>query len=88
MTLPQSNGKMVLVFDINGYIAFSISLELLKEGYTLCETARTIKSMKALLQGAYKEYADCCEMIVVSDMTVPRAFNKAVKGMKICFYSH
>ncbi len=79
MTLPQSNGKMVLVSGINGYIASSIGLR---------ETARTIKSMKALLQGAYKEYADCCKMIVVSDMTVPGAFDEAVKGMKICFYSH
>lgn len=79
---------MVLVSGINGYIASSINLKLLKEGYTLRETARTTKSMKALLQGAYKEYADRCKMIVVSDMTVPGAFNKAVKGMEICFYSH
>jgi len=88
MTLPQSNGKTVLVSGINGYIAFSIGLELLKEGYTLRGTARTTKSMEALLEGAYKEYADRCEMIVVPDMTVPGAFDKAVKGMEICFYSH
>ncbi|KAI9873487.1 MAG: hypothetical protein M1830_000349 [Pleopsidium flavum] len=71
MILPQSNGKTVLVSGINGYIASSIGLELLKNGYTLRGIARSKKSMKTLLRDAYKDYADRFEMMEVPDITVP-----------------
>lgn len=80
MTIPRSNGKTVLISGINGYIASSIGLEFLKKGYTLRGTARATKGMETLQRGAYEEYGDRFEMRAVPDITVPGAFDDAVKG--------
>lgn len=80
MSIPPSNGKIVLISGINGYIASAIGLELLKEGYTLRGTSRSSHGASALLDGAYKMYKDRVQMVSIHDMTVPGAFDEAVKG--------
>ena len=76
----MSNAKIVVVSGINGYIASTIGLDLLKKGYTLRGTSRSTHSADALLKGAYKDYIDRVQMVSVPDMTVPGAFDEAVKG--------
>ena len=80
MSLPPSNGKTILVSGVNSYIGSAIGLELLKKGYTLRGTSRAKESADTLLHGAYKDYADRVEMYSVPIMTVPGAFDEAVKG--------
>ena len=81
MSLPPSNGKIVLVSGVNSYIGSAIGFELLKKGYTLRGTSRAKESADALLNGAYKDYADRVQMSSVPVMTVPGAFDEAVKGI-------
>ncbi|MCJ1405848.1 hypothetical protein MMC11_009078 [Xylographa trunciseda] len=81
MSSAKSNGKVVLVSGINGYIASTIGLDLLKKGYTLRGTSRSAHSADALLKGAYKDYVDRIQMMSVPDMTIPGAFDEAVKGV-------
>ncbi|MCJ1394595.1 hypothetical protein MMC18_007475, partial [Xylographa bjoerkii] len=81
MSSTKSDGKIVLVSGINGYIASTIGLDLLKKGYTLRGTSRSAHSADALLKGAYKDYVDRVQMVSVPDMTIPGAFDEAVKGV-------
>ncbi|MCJ1308528.1 hypothetical protein MMC25_002181 [Agyrium rufum] len=81
MTLSKSNGKIVLVSGINGFIASRIGMDLLEQGYTLRGTARQAHSADALVNGPYKQYADRVQMLSVPDMTVDGAFDEAVKGV-------
>lgn len=81
MSLPPSNGKTVLITGINGYIASVLGLHVLSSGYNLRGTARSKASTAALLSDAYAVYASRVQVIEISDMTVPGAFDEAVKGM-------
>lgn len=81
MSLPTCNGKTVLITGINGYIASRIGHDLLKRGYKIRGTSRSKPSTEALLNGAYNEFASRVQMVAVPDMTVPGAFDEAVKGM-------
>ena len=80
--MPELLGdqKIVLVTGINGYIASRIGLSLLEKGYVLRGTLRSPYSADALLKGAYEQYADRVQIVVVPDMTIPKAFDEAVKG--------
>ena len=82
MSTISSNGKTVLISGINGYIASAIGLELLKKGYNLRGTSRSASSAVGLLQCVYKEYMDAgrFDMVIIEDMTIPSAFDEAVKG--------
>ena len=80
MSLPASNGKIVLISGINGYIASNIGLDLLHKGYTVRGTSRSISARDHLLSGAFKGYEGRYEHEVVPDITETGAFDKAVKG--------
>ena len=86
MATVQSNGKTVLISGINGYIASAIGLELLKKGYNIRGTSRSVLSASRLLEGAYNEYTDAgrIEVVMIGDMTAPGAFDEAVKGELLC----
>jgi nucleoside-diphosphate-sugar epimerase len=81
MATTPSNGLIVLVTGINGYIASCLGLELLKQGYTLRGTARRASSTDTLKEGAYRQYAERFSAYDVPDITVPGAFDEAVKGI-------
>jgi hypothetical protein len=80
MSLPASNGKTVLISGINGYIASTIGLDLLRKGYTVRGTSRSTSAKDDLLGGAFKGYESRYEHEVVPDITETGAFDKAVKG--------
>ena len=81
MSVPFTDRKIVLVTGINGFIASRIGYDLLEKGYVLRGTLRSPHSAHALLEGAYKRYADRVQIVVVTDMTIPKAFDEAVKGV-------
>ena len=83
MSIAADSGKIVLVSGINGFIASRIGYDLLKKGYALRGTSRSQHSADALINGAYKEYKGKVEMVAVPDMTIPGAFDAAVKGEHI-----
>ena len=80
MSLDPGNGKTVLITGINGYIASTVGFFLLSAGYNLRGTSRSSKSTIPLLDGAYKHYASRVQIIELPDMTMPGAFDEAVKG--------
>jgi nucleoside-diphosphate-sugar epimerase len=87
MSLRQSNNKTLLVTGINGYIASSIGELILSKGYNLRGTSRSLASTEPLVKGAYAPFASRIEILEVLDMTVPGAFDKAVKGVYGIFHT-
>lgn len=83
MSLPKSNGQVLLITGINGYIASVLGHLLLTKGYSIRGTARTAASTQGLVDWAFGEFKERVEIVEVPDMTVPGAFDKAVKG-NIC----
>jgi len=81
MSLPESNGKTILVTGINGYIASVLGLDLLSKGYSLRGTSRRAASAASLLQGPFAPYADRVTIFEVPDMTIDGAFDEAAKGI-------
>jgi nucleoside-diphosphate-sugar epimerase len=81
MSLPPSNGKIVLVSGINGYIASHIGLQLLRKGYTVRGASRSASAKDHLLSDAFKGYEERYEHFEVRDITAPGAFNEAIKGV-------
>ncbi|KAI4184494.1 MAG: hypothetical protein LQ348_004539 [Seirophora lacunosa] len=56
-----------------------IGYDLLKQGYRVRGTTRTVESAEALLKGAYSPFAHRVEIVQVPDITPEGAFDEAVK---------
>ncbi|KAL8649259.1 MAG: hypothetical protein Q9210_004506 [Variospora velana] len=69
--------------DISNSIASQIGYDLLKQGYRIRGTTRSVESADALLKGAYSPYARRVEILQVPDITSEGAFDQAVKGQEI-----
>lgn len=80
MALPPSNGKILLITGINGYIASVLGHLVLTKGYHLRGTSRSKSSAEALVNGAYAPYKERVEIFEVPDITVSGAFDEAAKG--------
>ena len=83
MSITPCNNKVILISGITGYIAGRIGYNLLQKGYIVRGTSRRQHSADALINGAYREYADRVQILAVADMAKPRAFDEAVKGIPI-----
>ncbi|KAK3291135.1 uncharacterized protein B0H64DRAFT_450602 [Chaetomium fimeti] len=70
----------VLVTGANGYIAARTVEALLKAGYSVRGTVRSLSSATEVKQ-ALAEYGAKLEFVEVPDITLPSAFDKAVKGV-------
>ncbi|KAK0102023.1 hypothetical protein ONS95_001172 [Cadophora gregata] len=81
MSIPESNGKTVLVTGINGYIASVLGFRLLTKGYSLRGTSRRAASAEPLLKGPYAAYIDRVKIYEVPDMTIDGAFDEAAKDV-------
>lgn len=77
----DSNGKILLITGINGYIAAALGQMCLAQGYQIRGTTRRIANVETLLSGAYASYVDRIEIFEVQDMTAEGAFNAAVQGL-------
>ena len=80
MAIPPSNGKIVLITGINGYIASVLGQLLLSKGYALRGTTRRSATSEPLLKGPYAAYKDRVQIFEVADMTASGAFDEAAKG--------
>lgn len=67
--------------DISNSIASQIGYDLLKQGYRVRGTTRSVESANALLKGAYSSHAHRVEILQVPDITSEGAFDEAVKGL-------
>ncbi|KAK0710645.1 hypothetical protein B0H67DRAFT_601619 [Lasiosphaeris hirsuta] len=76
----MSNKGLVLVTGANGYIAAKTVEAFLHAGWSVRGTVRSIKSAKGVIE-ALPEYADKLSFAEVPDITVPGAFDEAVKGV-------
>ncbi|KAJ4302531.1 hypothetical protein N0V88_002680 [Collariella sp. IMI 366227] len=70
----------VLVTGANGYIAARTVEAFLNAGYSVRGTVRSLSSSSEV-KGALTEYADKLEFVEVPDITLPGAFDDAVKGV-------
>jgi len=80
MAQISSSSKTILITGINGYIASVTALHLLRKGYAVIGTCRSRARVEGMIRGAYKEFSDRITLVEVTDMTVPGAFDEAVKG--------
>jgi len=76
----MSDKGTVLVTGANGYIAARTVEALLKAGYSVRGTVRSLESAKEVAD-ALPEYADKLEFVSVPDITAEGAFDEAVKGV-------
>ncbi|KAL2419328.1 hypothetical protein ABEF95_009882 [Exophiala dermatitidis] len=79
--LSANSSKIILVTGINGYIASHIGLQLLEQGYTVRGTSRSPAAKEHLLTGAFRNHKHRYKHVVVQDITVPGAFDEAVRGV-------
>jgi nucleoside-diphosphate-sugar epimerase len=72
----------VLITGVNGYIAAVAAAHFLDHGHSVRGTVRRASSASALLSGPLKAYAASGQFTIVEvpDITVPGAFDEAVKG--------
>jgi len=77
--MSNSGKGIVLVTGANGYIAASTVEAFLDAGYSVRGTVRSKSTADGLLE-ALSKHADRLEIVEVPDITVPGAFDDAVKG--------
>ncbi|VUC29006.1 unnamed protein product [Clonostachys rosea] len=75
-----SSGKLILVTGANGFIATHIVQSLLQSGYRVRGAVRSQTSADATLK-TFPESSQSLSVVIVPDMTVPGAFDEAVKGV-------
>ena len=81
-TIPPSS--TVLVTGINGHIGSHIANEILKAGYKVRGTARTIEKAADVKKVFDERYGSGkVEIVAVKDMAQAGAFDEAIKGLSI-----
>ncbi|KAH8586406.1 putative NAD dependent epimerase/dehydratase [Bisporella sp. PMI_857] len=82
MALPTSKNQAVLITGVNGYIASRTAEAFLNEGYNVRGTVRNKNSAAGLLEVLEPFVtAGRLEIVEVKDITIPGAFDEAVKGV-------
>ncbi|KAK4642293.1 hypothetical protein QC761_506420 [Podospora bellae-mahoneyi] len=79
-TTTMSKG-LALITGINGFIAARTALTFLQAGYRVRGTARSLHSTKPLLSAISAELVANLEIVEVPDITIPGAFDQAIKGV-------
>lgn len=81
LAIPK--GSLVLVTGASSYIATSIVLEFLQNGYRVRGTVRNRTKATYFSEGVFEKYAKdgTLELADVPDMAAPGAFNEAIKGV-------
>ncbi|TCD71181.1 methylglyoxal reductase (NADPH-dependent) gre2 [Steccherinum ochraceum] len=78
--MPAIKSGKVLVTGSNGYISVWIVKLLLEAGFSVRGTIRS-SDKAAYLKTLFASYGDKLELVVVKDITLPGAFDEAVKGV-------
>jgi nucleoside-diphosphate-sugar epimerase len=75
-------GSLVLVTGINGFVAAHVADQLLRAGYKVRGTARTVEKAEIVRKALEKEHGtENFEVAIVADITKDGAFEDAVKGI-------
>lgn len=76
-------GSWILVTGANGFLASHVILQFLNRGFRVRGTVRNVGQSAWLLQGHFKPFAEngALELVAVPDLSVPGAFDAAVKGV-------
>ncbi|KAE9581327.1 putative uncharacterized oxidoreductase [Colletotrichum fructicola] len=77
----MSSKGIVLVTGINGYVGGRTVEALLKAGYRVRGTVRSMPSAQATVE-ALAEYEQNLEIVEDSDTSVPGAFDEVAKGVE------
>lgn len=80
-TASLGAGKAVLITGINGYIASTLGLALIKRGYMVRGTSRNAAHEVALRDGPYKPYSSAFQYVHIPDIIRSGAFDVAVAGI-------
>lgn len=82
--MAQSKG-LVLITGINGYVASTAARLYIDDGYTVRGTARNPTASRELLHEVFAKELESgqLEIVEVKDITVPGAFDEAVKGVNV-----
>lgn len=86
MSTPASAipvGSWVLITGATGFIASHVVRQFLNRGYKVRGTVRDVAQASWLIEKHFKSYAESnsLELVAVPDLSVPGAFDEAVKGM-------
>ena len=73
----------VLVSGVNGYVGTWVAETYLSEGYSVRGTVRSVARAGKHLRDTFEKYGDKFELVEVADITVPGAFDEAVKGIDV-----
>lgn len=86
---PEQSKGIVLISGINGYIASQCAKAFLEAGYSVRGTVRQLSSAQHLFTEAFTSYANAgkFEVAEVRDITVPGAFDEAVKGVSFILHA-
>lgn len=75
-------GSWILVTGINGYVGSHVADQLLKRGYRVRGTARSVEKLEAVLKSLRARTPDAVvEGVVIEDMQAEGAFLQAVHGV-------
>lgn len=78
--LPPTNGKILLITGITGFVASHLGLLALSRGYSIRGTSRRAQKAQRLADHAYKGFASRVEIFEVQDMTVEGSIKDAAEG--------
>lgn len=80
-TIPK--GSIVLVTGATGYLASHVTRQLLERGYKVRGTVRDVSQAAWLTEEAFSPFSKDgnLELVPVLDLSVPHAFDEAVKGV-------
>ena len=68
---------------VNGYVGVWVAETYLSEGYSVRGTVRSVARAGKHLRDTFAKYGDKFELVEVADITVPGAFDEAVKGIDV-----
>ncbi|GLA19226.1 hypothetical protein AnigIFM62618_006895 [Aspergillus niger] len=82
-------GSWILVTGVNGYVASHTASQLLRQGYRVRGTVRNPSKSQWVEDLFHEKYgADHFELVRVEDITVPGAFDDAVKATGVSGVAH
>jgi nucleoside-diphosphate-sugar epimerase len=82
MSLLPSNGEIILITGLNGYIATHLALHFLSRGHTIHGTVRNPTELSSILNSpTFQPFTPRIRTFIIPDLTLPGAFSSAVIGV-------
>jgi nucleoside-diphosphate-sugar epimerase len=87
--MAKEGGQIVLISGVNGYIAAQVAKAFLDAGFKVRGTTRSKANTNPLTEGPLKAAFEAgdFEVFEVPDITIPGAFDEAVKGVSAVLHT-